>query len=67
MKLEVLKEEMVRAVGMVEKIAGRHMTLPVLQCVLLEAKEKTLTDQIKKDKNNGSINSFLIACWKSML
>ena len=43
MKFEVSKEDIVKAVGIVEKIAGRHMTLPVLQCVYIEAVGRILT------------------------
>ncbi|HEY4479835.1 MAG TPA: DNA polymerase III subunit beta [Candidatus Paceibacterota bacterium] len=42
MKLECLKERVRDAVAQAEKITGKHLTLPVLKCVLLEAKNNTL-------------------------
>jgi len=42
MKLECLKEKLVKAVSKAEKITGKNLSLPVLSCVLLEAKNNTL-------------------------
>ncbi len=43
MKIECIKEKLNQAVGRVEKITGKNLTLPVLSCVLLEAKNDMLT------------------------
>lgn len=43
MKIECVKEKLSAAVSVAEKITGRNLTLPVLSCVLLEAKQHTLT------------------------
>jgi len=42
MKVECLKEKLAGAVYKAEKITGKNLTLPVLSCILLEAKENTL-------------------------
>ncbi len=38
MKVECLKEKFCSAVSKVEKITGKNMTLPILSCILIEAK-----------------------------
>lgn len=42
MKAECLKEKFCSAVSKVEKITGKNMTLPVLSCILIEAKDSFL-------------------------
>lgn len=42
MKIECSKEKLLRAVSKVEKITGKNPTLPVLACVVLEAKGSKL-------------------------
>ena len=42
MKIECIKEKLGIALSKVEKITSKNLTLPVLQCVLLEAKNSTL-------------------------
>ncbi|MEI6057798.1 MAG: DNA polymerase III subunit beta [bacterium] len=44
MNIECNQEKLIEAISQVEKITGKHMTLPVLSCVFLEAKKNnTLT------------------------
>lgn len=44
MRIECVQEKFKEAIGVAERIAGKHMTLPVLSCFLLEAKkDNTLT------------------------
>lgn len=43
MKLELRFQDLKKAVGLVERIAGKHMTLPVLSCVLLDIRKNSLT------------------------
>ena len=38
MKAECSKEKIYRAISKIEKITGKNMTLPILSCVLIEAK-----------------------------
>ena len=40
MKIECVQEKLRTAIGYAEKISGKHMTLPVLSCLLLEASLK---------------------------
>ena len=40
MKIECVQEKLRTAIGYAEKISGKHMTLPVLSCLLLEATTK---------------------------
>jgi len=42
MKAECLKEKLVKAVSKAEKITGKNLSLPVLSCLLIEAKNNTL-------------------------
>jgi DNA polymerase III subunit beta len=42
MKIECTTDKLIEAVGRSEKITGKNLTLPVLSCLLLEAKGKTL-------------------------
>lgn len=42
MKIECLKEKFCEAVFKAEKITGKNMTLPILACILIEAKENFL-------------------------
>lgn len=42
MKIECTRDRLAEAVGKAEKITGKNLTLPVLGCVLLEAKDKNL-------------------------
>ncbi|MFA6601420.1 MAG: DNA polymerase III subunit beta [Candidatus Paceibacterota bacterium] len=43
MKLELNFQKLKEAIGAVDRIAGRHMTLPVLSCILIEVKKNTAT------------------------
>ncbi len=43
MKLELRFQELKKAVALVERVAGKHMTLPVLSCLLFEIKKNNLT------------------------
>ena len=43
MKIECVQEKIKEVVGLAEKVAGKHMSLPVLSCVLIEASEKAIT------------------------
>ncbi len=44
MRIECSQEKIKEAVGLAERISGKHMTLPVLSCLLFEAdKNNTLT------------------------
>ena len=43
MKIECIKEKLTYAIGKAERITGKNITLPILSCVLLEAKDSTLT------------------------
>ena len=40
MKIECVQEKIKEAVGLAERVAGKHMTLPVLSCLLLDATSK---------------------------
>jgi DNA polymerase-3 subunit beta len=40
MKIECVQEKLRGAVGIAERVAGKHMTLPVLSCLLLDASSK---------------------------
>lgn len=42
MKIEIIKENFLNAVSYCERVAGKHVSLPVLSCVVLEAKNKEL-------------------------
>ena len=42
MKIECVREKLVWAVSKSERISGKHPTLPVLKCILLEAKDNIL-------------------------
>jgi DNA polymerase III subunit beta len=42
MKIETLKDKLLFAIQKVEKVTSKNTTLPVLKCVLLEAKDKRL-------------------------
>ena len=42
MKLECTKEQLLYGVSIAEKISGRHPTLPILNCLLLDAQEGIL-------------------------
>lgn len=41
MKCEIQFEKLKQAVSLVEKVAGRHQTLPVLSCIVVEVKKNT--------------------------
>ena len=43
MNIECVKEKFVKALSKAEKVTGRNITLPILSCVLLEAKDSVLT------------------------
>lgn len=43
MKVECVKEKLGKAISSTEKITGKNLTLPVLSCLLLEAKDGELT------------------------
>ncbi len=42
MNIECVGEKIIEAVGKVEKIVGKNLTLPILGCILFEAKNKAL-------------------------
>ncbi len=42
MKLETIRERLVEAIQKAEKVTSKNATLPVLKCVLLEAKDSSL-------------------------
>lgn len=42
MKIECLKEKLTAAVSNAQRITGKNLTLPVLSCILLEAKDNNL-------------------------
>lgn len=42
MKIECSQSQLAQSIGKAEKITGKNSTLPVLSCVLLEAKENSL-------------------------
>ena len=43
MNIECIKEKLSYAVGKAERVTSKNITLPILSCVLLEAKDSTLT------------------------
>ena len=43
MKIECLKENILENISIAEKISGKNLTHPILNCILLTAKGKTLT------------------------
>lgn len=43
MKIECVKEKLQNAVLLVEKVTGKNLTLPILSCILLDAKNGGLT------------------------
>lgn len=43
MKIECVKDKLAEVVSLAERITGKNLTLPVLGCLLLEAKKNTLT------------------------
>lgn len=43
MKIECIKDKLAYAIGKAERITGKNITLPILSCILLEAKNSTLT------------------------
>ncbi len=43
MKIECLREKLISAVSKVEKVTGKNISLPVLACILLEAKNGNLS------------------------
>lgn len=40
MKIECVQEKLKEAIGYAERISGKHMTLPVLSCLLIDASSK---------------------------
>lgn len=42
MKIECIKEKLTTAISNAQRITGKNLTLPVLSCILLEAKDSTL-------------------------
>jgi DNA polymerase-3 subunit beta len=42
MKIECSQDKLKKAVGITEKVAGKHMTLPVLSCLLIDATQKNI-------------------------
>ncbi len=42
MRIECSQDKLKRAIGIAEKIAGKHMTLPVLSCLLLDTTQKNI-------------------------
>lgn len=43
MNIECIKDKLSYAISKVEKITGKNISLPILSCILLEAKDSTLT------------------------
>lgn len=43
MNIECIKDKLSYAIGKVEKVIGKNITLPILSCVLLEAQDSILT------------------------
>lgn len=43
MNIECIKDRLTKALSKAEKVTGKNVTLPILSCVLLEAKDSTLT------------------------
>lgn len=43
MNIECIKEKLAYAVGKAERITGKNITLPILSCILLKAKDSNLT------------------------
>lgn len=43
MKLEIIRDKFLEAVLVVEKVSGKHVSLPILSMIILEAKNDTLT------------------------
>ena len=43
MNIECIKEKLGIALSKVERVTGKNVTLPILSCVILEAKDSTLT------------------------
>lgn len=43
MKIQTNQKELLRAITLAEKVSGRNLTLPVLNCLLLTAEKKGLT------------------------
>ncbi len=43
MKIECVKEKLQQGVALVEKVTGKNLTLPILSCILLDAKNGGLT------------------------
>src|SRR4051812_13576682 len=43
MKLELNFQKLKEAVTLIERIAGKHMTLPVLSCILIDVKKNQAT------------------------
>ncbi|MDB5259674.1 MAG: polymerase subunit beta, polymerase subunit beta protein [Candidatus Taylorbacteria bacterium] len=43
MKIECVQEKLAGAVSIAERVAGKHVTLPVLSCLLLDAQKNQLT------------------------
>jgi DNA polymerase III sliding clamp (beta) subunit (PCNA family) len=41
MKIECTKSKLAEAVAKAEKITGKNLTLPVLSCILIEAKGRS--------------------------
>ncbi len=41
MKLEVNFQKLKEAITLIERVSGKHMTLPVLSCILIEVKKNT--------------------------
>jgi DNA polymerase-3 subunit beta len=42
MRIECVKDKLAEAISKAEKITGKNLTLPVLSCILLEAKDREL-------------------------
>ena len=43
MKIECIKNKLEEAISKTEKITGKNLTLPILKCILLIAKDNMLT------------------------
>ncbi len=39
MKIEIIKDKLLAAITQAERIAGKHISLPILSCVIIEARE----------------------------
>lgn len=43
MKVEIVRDKFLRAITQAERVSGKHISLPVLSCIICEAKGSTMT------------------------